>query len=159
MTRIDLVLGGPGLLPRVRGGDSADRIGQADFPHLGFGQESFAVAAIDADRYWPIDGHAAHDARLIAVIIDCLVLRRSIVPDDNVARGPAPTHHVLRPRHVILQHGKQMTRVRRTDANCGDRGGKDLAQGERRSDGRGPDTAPGYRVERVGSRAPSGATE
>src|SRR6195256_607461 len=26
-------------------------------------------------------------------------------------------------------------------------------------DGRGPDTAPGYRVERVGSRAPSGATE
>ncbi|HEY6328712.1 MAG TPA: hypothetical protein VI756_05200, partial [Blastocatellia bacterium] len=38
-------------------------------------------------------------------------------------------------------------------------GGKDLAQGERRSDSRGPDTAPGYRVEWAGSRAPSGATE
>src|SRR6516162_6563322 len=32
-------------------------------------------------------------------------------------------------------------------------------QGERRSDSRGPDTAPGYRVEWAGSRAPSGATE
>jgi hypothetical protein len=30
---------------------------------------------------------------------------------------------------------------------------------ERRRDGRGPDTAPGYRVERTHRRAPSGATE
>jgi RNA-directed DNA polymerase len=35
----------------------------------------------------------------------------------------------------------------------GGRGGKDLAQGERRRDGRGPDTAPGYRVERTHRRA------
>jgi hypothetical protein len=31
----------------------------------------------------------------------------------------------------------------------GGRGGKDLAQGKRRRDGRGPDTAPGRRVERA----------
>src|SRR5580692_459347 len=37
--------------------------------------------------------------------------------------------------------------------------GRTSAQGERRSEGRGPDTAPGYRVERTGSRAASGATE
>ncbi len=36
--------------------------------------------------------------------------------------------------------------------------GRTSPKGERRSDGRGPDTAPGYRVERAGSRAPSGAT-
>src|SRR6202162_4714232 len=41
----------------------------------------------------------------------------------------------------------------------GGRGGKDPAQGERRRDGRGPDTAPGHRVERTHRRAPSGATE
>ena len=41
----------------------------------------------------------------------------------------------------------------------GDRGGKDLAQGKRRPGDRGPDTAPGYRVEPTGRRAPSGATE
>ena len=38
-------------------------------------------------------------------------------------------------------------------------GGKDLAQGKRRPDGRGPDTEPERRVEWAGSRAPSGATE
>src|SRR6266480_7519738 len=36
--------------------------------------------------------------------------------------------------------------------------GRTSPKGERRSDGRGPDTALGYRVERAGSRAPSGAT-
>src|SRR6516164_674852 len=41
----------------------------------------------------------------------------------------------------------------------GGRGGKDPAQGKRRRDGRGPDTAPGHRVERTDRRAPSGATE
>src|SRR5215831_21345438 len=44
-------------------------------------------------------------------------------------------------------------------ALCGGRGGKDLARGEQRRDDRGPDTAPGYRVERACCRAPSGATE
>ena len=41
----------------------------------------------------------------------------------------------------------------------GDRGGKDLAQGKRRPAHRGPDTEPGRCVDRIGSRAPSGATE
>src|SRR5262252_1787360 len=67
-----------------------------------------AVAAIDADRHRPLNGHAAHDAPLIAVIIDRLVLRRAIIPDHHVARRPAPPHGVLQPRHVILQHGKQL---------------------------------------------------
>jgi hypothetical protein len=43
--------------------------------------------------------------------------------------------------------------------SAGGRGGKDLAQGERRRDGDGPDTTPGQRVERTHRRAPSGATE
>ena len=37
------------------------------------------MPAIDADRHRTIDRHAAHDARLVAVIIDGLVLRRAIV--------------------------------------------------------------------------------
>jgi len=40
------------------------------------------VPAIYADRHGPIDRHAAHDAALVAVIIDCLVLCRAIVPDQ-----------------------------------------------------------------------------
>src|ERR1700731_3731410 len=41
----------------------------------------------------------------------------------------------------------------------GERSGPRPAQGEWRRDGRGPDTAPGYRVVRTHRRAPSGATE
>ena len=69
---------------------------------------SFAVPAIDADRYRSVDRYAAHDAWLVAVIVDRLVLRGAIVPDHHIARGPAPAHRVFQPRHVILQHGKQM---------------------------------------------------
>jgi hypothetical protein len=45
---------------------------------------------------------------LLAVIIDRLVLRRAVVPDRYIARLPAPSQRVFQPRHVILQHGKQM---------------------------------------------------
>src|SRR5215468_9445312 len=45
----------------------------------------FALPAIDADGCRPVDGHPAHDAALVAVIIDRLVLRRAIVPDHHVA--------------------------------------------------------------------------
>jgi hypothetical protein len=56
---------------------------------LGVAVAPFAVATIDADRRRPVDRHAAHDAALPAVIIDGLVLRRSIVPDHHIARGPS----------------------------------------------------------------------
>jgi hypothetical protein len=36
------------------------------------------------------------------------VLGRAIVPDHHIARRLAPAPHVFQPRHVILQHGKQM---------------------------------------------------
>jgi hypothetical protein len=62
------------------------------------------VATIDSDRHWPVDRHAAHDASLVAVIIDCLVLRRAIVSDHHIAHNPAPAHRVFQPRYVILQH-------------------------------------------------------
>src|ERR1700726_3496365 len=61
---------------------------------------------------------------------------------------PGPTRHS--PREAPPQRGLALG---------GGRGGKDPAQGERRRDGRGPDTAPGYRVERTHRRAPSGATK
>ncbi len=74
------------------------------------------MPTVDADRHRSVDRHAAHDAWLVAVIINRLVLRRAIVPDHHIACRPAPPHRVFQPRHVILQHGKQMRRVCRTDA-------------------------------------------
>jgi hypothetical protein len=68
----------------------------------------FCRADLDADGHRPVDGHAAHDAWLVAVIVDCFVLGRAIVPDHHIARRLAPAPHVFQPRHVILQHGKQM---------------------------------------------------
>src|ERR1700687_501635 len=59
---------------------------------LSIGVASFAVPAIDADRYRPVDRHATHDAWLVAVIIDRLVLRRAIVPDHYIASRPALAH-------------------------------------------------------------------
>ena len=56
---------------------------------------SFAVPTVDADGYRPVDGHPAHDARLIAIVVDCLVLRRAIVPDRHIAYRPAPAHRVM----------------------------------------------------------------
>src|SRR6516225_2953470 len=35
---------------------------------------SFALPAIDADRHRPLDRHTAHDARLVAVVVDRLML-------------------------------------------------------------------------------------
>ena len=63
------------------------------------------------------------------------------------------------PMHVETSFVRNLGGLIRVRQGMPDRLMKDLAQGERRSDGRGPDTAPGYRVERTGSRAPSGATE
>src|SRR5215475_6942031 len=63
---------------------------------------SFAVPTVDADGCRPVDGHPTHDAWLVAVIVDCLVLRRAVVPDHHIARRPAPAHRVFQPRHMIL---------------------------------------------------------
>jgi hypothetical protein len=48
-----------------------------------------------------------------------------------------------------LSQSQRTSTARRaaTFAIGGGRGGKDPAQGKRRRDGRGPDTAPGYRVD------------
>ena len=45
------------------------------------------MPTIDADRHRPGDRHPAHDSPLVAVIINCLVLRRAIVPDHHIALG------------------------------------------------------------------------
>src|SRR5215470_15649439 len=48
-----------------------------------------AVAAIYAERDRTVDRHAAHDAPLVAIVIDRLVLRCAIIPDHHVAGLPA----------------------------------------------------------------------
>src|SRR5436309_7681683 len=54
-----------------------------------------AVAPIDAHRNLAIDGGAAHDTVLVAVVVDGVVLRGAVVPDRNVALLPAPAHGVF----------------------------------------------------------------
>src|SRR5699024_11985068 len=49
-----------------------------------------AATAVDAERHVAIDGGAADHAMLIAVVIDCVVLRRAVVPDRDVPGLPVP---------------------------------------------------------------------
>jgi hypothetical protein len=44
--------------------------------------------AIDADRHRAVDRHATHNARLVAEIVDRLVLRRAIVCQRHRTMSP-----------------------------------------------------------------------
>jgi hypothetical protein len=67
-----------------------------------------AVAAIDADRDIAGDGGAAHDAALIAVIVDRDMLGGAVVPDRDIARLLAPAHGIFQSRHMALQQVEEM---------------------------------------------------
>ena len=69
------------------------------------------AAAVDADRHVAVDGGAAHDAVLIAVIVDRVVLRRAVVPDRDVAGLPAPAHGVFGRGDVRLEQVEQLLAV------------------------------------------------
>src|ERR1700712_3115673 len=49
-----------------------------------------AAFAVDGHRGLALDGHAAHHARLVAVVVDRVVLGGAVVPDRHVVLLPAP---------------------------------------------------------------------
>lgn len=67
---------------------------------------------LHADRDFAGQRHSAHDPVLIAVIVDRDMLRRAIVPDDDVTDRPAPTDRILQLRDVRLENLEQTRRLR-----------------------------------------------
>ena len=57
------------------------------------------AAAIDA--YWCVAGHshAPMKARLIAVVVNCRMLRGAVIPNRDITDRPSPTHCILDPGH------------------------------------------------------------
>ena len=85
------------------GGFRGLRLGRLDARH--------AAAAVDADRHVAIDGGPAHDAVLITIIVDGIVLCRAVVPDRDVTGLPAPPHGVFRRGDVRLEQIEQLLAV------------------------------------------------
>src|SRR5436190_8579478 len=83
-------------------------LGRLRFRRLDAGH---AAAAVDAERHVPIDGGAADDAMLIAIVVDRVMLGRAIVPDRDVAGLPGPAHGVFGRGDVRLEQLEQLLAV------------------------------------------------
>ncbi len=70
-----------------------------------------AAAAVHRHGGFAVHRHAAHHARLPAVVVDGDVLRGAVVPDGHVVLLPAPAHGVLQPRHAVLQQLEEPRRL------------------------------------------------
>jgi hypothetical protein len=54
--------------------------------------------------------HAPHHARLVAVVVDSVVLGGAVVPDGDVVLPPLPAHRILQTRDAVLQQFEQPCR-------------------------------------------------
>src|SRR5579883_1383667 len=74
--------------------------------------EQPARLTVETYRHGAGERHPPQMATLFAEIRYRPMLRRTVVPDRDIARLPPPAHRVLRSRDVILEDREQPLRVR-----------------------------------------------
>jgi hypothetical protein len=62
-----------------------------------------ATASIYTNGNLSGNGDSVHDSSLISIIVNRIVLRRTVIPDRNISYRPLPANRVFQTRDVILK--------------------------------------------------------